>query len=243
MPHSRSTQGDPVPSPLVRACHQAIGGRTRADILTTACRTDMRRLPLGQRGQQLPGPPGSLEVCPTATARSGTAGSTRGSPSPGHQAPPWGWGQAEARLGDAGDQPCCSITGAGADSPGEALEAAIPVSARRAASPPSDRYWKPVSQVWSWHPECHSSSIGSQQEHPDLQEANGSAREGFSSSILQVCCPAAWRMCQQLYTSRSNDEFGVSSVLVSHTASSAHDVLETKIAVIHCSSFLIALPS
>lgn len=42
--------------------------------------------------------------------------------------------------------------------------------------------------------------------------------------------------------SRNNHEFGLSSVLVSHAARSAHDVLETKIVVIHCSSFLVVVP-
>lgn len=48
--------------------------------------------------------------------------------SSGHQAHPWGWGEAEARLGHRptsgprlggdGAQPYCSVVGAGADGPG-----------------------------------------------------------------------------------------------------------------------------
>lgn len=60
--------------------------------------------------------------------------------------------------------------------------------ALRAASPSPDRYWKPVSQVWSQHPKCHpESSTGSQQEHTALQEANGSTREGSAPA----CCGCA----------------------------------------------------
>ena len=97
-----SAQGTLYSVPSVKACHSVIGTihpgqrgrRTRADVLAAACRMDMGKPLSGQRGHG-----SSLGACPTATARSGTAGSTTGSPSPGHRAPPWGWGQAEARLG------------------------------------------------------------------------------------------------------------------------------------------------
>ena len=75
----------------------------------------------------------AARTCPTAQPGAGQPGRTRGRPSPGHQAPHWGWGWAEARpdtgvqvclawqgpwpakagLWEAGDQPCYSITGTG----------------------------------------------------------------------------------------------------------------------------------
>lgn len=58
-----------------------------------------------------------------------------------------------------------------------------------------------------------------------------------------MCCPEVMQRCGQLHMSRNNREFGLSSVRMSHTASSAHDVLETKVAVILCSSFLLVVPS
>lgn len=59
----------------------------------------------------------------------------------------------------------------------------------RTASPSSDLHWKPVPQVWLWHPECHSeSSRGSQQEHTALHQANGSARERSAPAPCR-CAP------------------------------------------------------
>ena len=50
---------------------------------------EQQGLPRGPSGQGL-----AARACPTAPARSRAAGRHRGSPSPGHQAPSWGWGQA-----------------------------------------------------------------------------------------------------------------------------------------------------
>lgn len=108
----------------------------------------------------------------------------------------WEWGQAESRLRHGCKELETSLAAhdspgrlkyspgpwAGWGSPSEALKAATPVSTLRtlrAASLPSNLYWKPVLQIWSWHPECHpESSRGSQQEYTALHQANGSAREG-----------------------------------------------------------------
>lgn len=78
------------------------------------------------------------QCCPTVPGREqGRPGGSQGSPSPGHQAPPWGrdgprlgwdisprvglvlWGPQLSITGLwwAGDWPCRSITGAGADGP------------------------------------------------------------------------------------------------------------------------------
>jgi len=71
------------------------------------------------------------------------------------------------------------------------------------------------------------------------QAPSGARRPEFSSSVL----PRGEAGCRQLHMSRNNHGFGGSSVPASHTASSAHDVLEIKIAVIHCLSFLVVVPS
>lgn len=66
-------------------------------------------------------------------------------------------------------------------------------------------------------------------------------RDGFSCGILQMCCPEARQTCQQLHIAEIT--MTLESAVVSRTASSAHDILETKITVIHCSSFLVVVPS
>lgn len=65
-------------------------------------------------------------------------------------------------------------------------------------------------------------------------------RESFNSGILQKCCPEARQRCKQLHTAEIT--MNLESAVLSHTASSAH-ILKTKIAVIHCSSFLVVVPS
>lgn len=62
-------------------------------------------------------------------------------------------------------------------------------------------------------------------------------KEDFSSGILQMCCPEARQRCQQLHVAEIT--MNLESAVLSHTASSAHDILKPKIALIHCSSFLV----
>lgn len=159
------------------------------------------------------------------------SGTIRESPSPGHQAPPWERGQAGEQAAGRGDgeQSCCSITGAGADSPGrlkwgpgpwarwggtgEALETATPVSALRAprpASPPRSVLETcvsglvPASQVPPW--EQHRLPAGAHSPAGGWWQHEGRVQLWHPADVLprgQADVPTAAH-------SRNNHDFGVS---------------------------------
>lgn len=91
----------------------------RADVLATACRMDVGKLLLGQRGPRAMRVPwGPVPLLQPGVGQWVAPGA----------APAWGLssslgmgtsrGQAGTELWRAADQHCCSITEAGADSPG-----------------------------------------------------------------------------------------------------------------------------
>lgn len=124
-----------------------------------------------------------------------------------------------------------------------ALEAAMPECALRAqsaASPPSDSTGSPCIRFSHTIPSAtqNAAQAPSRSTLPckRLMAAQG---RGSAPAFL----PEARQRCRHLHVSRNNHDFGVSSVRVSHTAGSAHDVLETKITVIHCSLLFVVVPS